>query len=596
MGRPPDPNARYRVKLHISQGYRYASTQPPYIDEKTGECKYRHIHWGSVDENKKFHPGHNFYLASPEERASLIFPDDWDISEAEKLTGLRKPGKPVADDESQDRLYGDIWLLEQIAEKIGLRHDLEVVFDGNCEIVDDILTLAMYPYITKYTYNRVARWQRIVKAPSSRELTPVAITRLTQSIKERHRIEFLNLRAKRLGKKELCAVDSTTRSAYGSSLANIRWGKNKDHLPLPQTTEVVVYTLSQHMPIYYQTFPGNIPDSRTIDIISTDLDHAGFKDLVLVTDRGYETLHNLEKMIERGKAMVMCTKVGQRDVAQVIREIGPFDTRPDELKIDSEVKIYYKQYDIDYFIENSGKKTKSADRLKLNLYFDSMRRGAQLIELDIAMEFQKEMLEDLVRKKSTVDIAIVKKECKYYNIVYDEETNTIQSFEPNPKKVEKIRQFSGFFAIMTHKLDFDPMKTLDTYSLRDEQEKCFQQMKDQMGADRQRNWSEEGKKGTLFILFVSLILGSYIRHVWKSTELHDKFSSSLEILDEMRSIRYIEHTNRAKKITPFVGAQIDICNAFGLEIPKGCEPTYVSRQKLKRRRGRPPKKKVEKDL
>ena len=36
------------------------------------------------------------------------------------------------------------------------------------------------------------------------------------------------------------------------------------------------------------------------------------------------------------------------------------------------------------------------------------------------------------------------------------------------------------------------------------------------------------------------------RHIWKSTELYDLFSSSLEILDEMRPIRLIEHTNRAK--------------------------------------------------
>jgi hypothetical protein len=234
-------------------------------------------------------------------------------------------------------------------------------------------------------------------------------------------------------------------------------------------------------------------------------------------------------MIERGQAMVMCTKVGQRDVSQIIRGIGVFDTKPDGMRINSDVRIYYKQYDIDYFIEKTGKKVKSADRLKLNLYFDSIRRTTQLVELDIAMEFQKEMLVDLVKKKSTVDIAIVKKECNYYNIVYDEETNTIQSFETNLKKIEKVHQFSGFFAIMTHKLDFDPMKTLDTYSLWDEQEKCFQQMKDQMVADRQRNWSEDGKTGRLFIGFVSLILGSYLRYMWKSTGLYDTFSSSLEI-------------------------------------------------------------------
>jgi len=64
--------------------------------------------------------------------------------------------------------------------------------------------------------------------------------------------------------------------------------------------------------------------------------------------------------------------------------------------------------------------------------------------------------------------------------------------------------------------------------------------------------------------------------VWKSTDLHERFSSSLEIHDEMRPIRCIEHTNREKKMTPFVGAQVDICNAFEFEIPKECEPTYVT--------------------
>jgi hypothetical protein len=58
----------------------------------------------------------------------------------------------------------------------------------------------------------------------------------------------------------------------------------------------------------------------------------------------------------------------------------------------------------------------------------------------------------------------------------------------------------------------------------------------------------------------------------------------------------IEHTNRAKVITPFVGAQVDICEAFGFDIPKSCAPAYTSRQKSERRRGRPPKKAVEQDL
>ena len=96
---------------------------------------------------------------------------------------------------------------------------------------------------------------------------------------------------------------------------------------------------------------------------------------------------------------------------------------------------------------------------------------------------------------------------------------------------------------MTHGQDSCAMWTFCTYLLRDEQVKLFQQMKDQMGSDRQRNWSEEGKTERLLILFVSLILSSYVRYILESTKLFDIFKLSLEILDEMRLIRLIEHTN-----------------------------------------------------
>jgi len=121
-------------------------------------------------------------------------------------------------------------------------------------------------------------------------------------------------------------------------------------------------------------------------------------------------------------------------------------------------------------------------------------------------------------------------------------------------------------------------------------------MKSQMVCDKQRNWSEEGKTGRLFILFIGLILSSYIRHIWKTTALKDQFSSSLEVLDEMRTIRCIEHTGRAKFITPFVGAQVDICKAFQFEIPPDCAPVYVSKQKHPKRQCRPKRKTTEWDL
>jgi len=265
----------------------YASTHS-YTMTPEGKRRYSILHWGTVDQNLKFVPGPRYIYASLEERSKLIFPEGWDMSLADKLSGKRSQGRPAYQGDDVNRFYGDVWLLEQVALKTGIRQDLSTIFEGNAEMVNDILTLAFFPYLTGYTYNRLARWQRIARTPSRAELTPTMITRLTQSITESERMELFRLRAGRLEEGELCAVDSTSRSAYGDSLADIKWGRNKDRLPLEQTLEVVVYSLDSHMPIYYRTFPGNIPDSRSMETILTDLNHAGFPKVILVTDRGYE--------------------------------------------------------------------------------------------------------------------------------------------------------------------------------------------------------------------------------------------------------------------------------------------------------------------
>ena len=129
------------------------------------------------------------------------------------------------------------------------------------------------------------------------------------------------------------------------------------------------------------------------------------------------------------------------------------------------------------------------------------------------------------------------------------------------------------------------------YRLRDEQEKYFSMMKGLMGADRQRNWSESGKTGRLFVLFVSQIIGCYLANIRK-VKLAEAFDSMADVLNEMRSIRYIEHPNTAAYITPFIGKQVDICEAFGFGIPEGCAPEYVVRKSNKGKRGRPRKNKL----
>ena len=120
------------------------------------------------------------------------------------------------------------------------------------------------------------------------------------------------------------------------------------------------------------------------------------------------------------------------------------------------------------------------------------------------------------------------------------------------------------------------MQALDAYSLRNEQEKYFEQQKGPLGCDRQRSWSEDGKNGRLFVVFIALIMSSCLKYIWKSTGLRESFCSSLEI--------QAHH--------PFVGKLLEICEAFGFIVPDKCAPKYKSKKVKAKGPGRPHKPKI----
>jgi|GEM_PF-1353852 len=137
MARPVDPDAQYRVKPHVTNGYTYASTQPSHFDPETGKKKYRYVRWGTVDGNLKFTPGSKFFLAPPEERQRLIFPKNWDTREAEKLAGLRQPGRPAysiyynatAEDSTRKfhNFIGSTFAVRHLSDRICIEHGLSII-------------------------------------------------------------------------------------------------------------------------------------------------------------------------------------------------------------------------------------------------------------------------------------------------------------------------------------------------------------------------------------------------------------------------------------------------------------------------------------
>lgn len=164
--------------------------------------------------------------------------------------------------------------------------------------------------------------------------------------------------------------------------------------------------------------------------------------------------------------------------------------------------------------------TKDADGLRLNLYFDPVRRSAQSMDLDIDIERQRHALEEEKAEGYPMDDDItLKRLYPCFTIEVGETDRKLKSFTLWRKKVEEVRLASGFSACGAHALDYTAVKASEEYALRDEQEKDFGLQKGPLGCDRERCWSEDGKNGRLFVLFVAMIPGSYVRHIRQTTEL-----------------------------------------------------------------------------
>jgi hypothetical protein len=198
LHKPPDPKTEYIVKKVSGPRGLFAVTVHPYVDPLTGISKLRRVTWGFLDEDLVFTPSRFFFKSTYEQRARLLFPENWDLSKAYEHLGDVLPQLSDYCKDCAKLHYGHIWLLEQVAIKTGIWEDLLVVFDDDRKMADRILTLAIYPYLEQSSYDRLAKWQLIVKSPGPNEpLTPSKIWDIAKSITEEQRIRIVASQAGR---------------------------------------------------------------------------------------------------------------------------------------------------------------------------------------------------------------------------------------------------------------------------------------------------------------------------------------------------------------------------------------------------------------
>ena len=96
-----------------------------------------------------------------------------------------------------------------------------------------------------------------------------------------------------------------------------------------------------------------MPDSRTIEMIVTEHEHAGFRNVIIITDRGYESMRNLEVYIAKNQKVILSVKCGQGEALKAIKSIELSTGVPQGMTFSKNTNLFYKQYDLDYQVQGN---------------------------------------------------------------------------------------------------------------------------------------------------------------------------------------------------------------------------------------------------
>lgn len=171
---------------------------------------------------------------------------------------------------------------------------------------DQVLSLAHYMICEgSAPLSRFPRYAATHATPHGAPIASQRSSELLASIGEAERDAFCSALAGRHGRGDRHVCDTTSISSYSEALAQVRWGRNKDGVPLPQTDLAMLVGQDSGMPPCYRKVAGNIADVSTVRAPMRDMEPSLPGRVRLVMDRGFWSATNVNAMMrEIGRAHV----------------------------------------------------------------------------------------------------------------------------------------------------------------------------------------------------------------------------------------------------------------------------------------------------
>ena len=464
--------------------------------------------------------GKKYLSENPQYEGKILYYEDKQLVERTPEEVQEELDKRVPSPLNDVVSYGASAACWLVAQQSGMLEDLKKTFGA--EVGADLLRLAVYQYLDGGSMDCFEQWASQHWLPKARTFSGQRISEMLSKITHQDITSYLKLRnhrcvehfnkvktqaeeLKKPGPRFLyLALDSTALSTYSVTISSAAYGYAKQNPELRQVNFTLGVDYLNGDVCYAYESEGSITDKSVYPHLMMDLHHNGYnlQDTVIVTDRGYQSIYNIQRLLDIEINYVCGVPLTEESVKQLFERYKSSLSNPaflnGRLKVAARTskELWEKATD-------SGPLHLSTS---LHLYKYPELAAQQAISLH-------QKIEEVLEKKNSGEKLHSADRSRVRNYIVENNKNV---WVKNIKGLEEFLTRAGCFAIRTNCIE-DPFECLAVYKQRQIVETAFRQMKVLNGNNRLR-CTERTYVGKLLLFVIAQSLRMRMLYTVKENE------------------------------------------------------------------------------
>ena len=433
--------------------------------------------------------GKKYLSENPQYEGKILYYEDKQLVERTPEEVQEELDKRVPSPLNDVVSYGASAACWLVAQQSGMLEDLKKTFGA--EVGADLLRLAVYQYLDGGSMDCFEQWASQHWLPKARTFSGQRISEMLSKITHQDITSYLKLRnhrcvehfnkvktqAEELKKPgprfRYLALDSTALSTYSVTISSAAYGYAKQNPELRQVNFTLGVDYLNGDVCYAYESEGSITDKSVYPHLMMDLHHNGYnlQDTVIVTDQGYQSIYNIQRLLDIEINYVCGVPLTEESVKQLFERYK--SSRSNPAFLNGRLKVAARTS------KELWEKATDPGPLHLSTSLHLYKYPELAAQQAISLH---QKIEEVLEKKNSGEKLHSADRSRVRNYIVENNKNV---WVKNIKGLEEFLTRAGCFAIRTNCIE-DPFECLAVYKQRQIVETAFRQMKVLNGNNRLR--------------------------------------------------------------------------------------------------------------